>query len=197
MAERDFRDDAEERLVEDLRCLAEGPPPPERVARRLVAELRAQGLLKPGGIWRRRLLAGAAAALLFASGIVAGRGVQGPGPAAPSAPPAPRYALFLLGGVEPSPDEAALVEEYRSWARDLARAGLLSSGHKLDATAWLLHGSDSEADVLTPPAAHRAAPLSGFFLLTTEDPREALEIARSCPHLRHGGEVLLRPIEPT
>jgi hypothetical protein len=33
--------------------------------------------------------------------------------------------------------------------------------------------------------------------LAAGDVAEALAIARTCPHLRHGGTVSVRPIEPT
>jgi hypothetical protein len=193
MPEIDFDRGADDRLVRRLRTLAEGPAPPERVEERVVAELRARGLLEPRRAWRR-LLAAAAAVVLFAGGWLAGRA-----PVDLSSAPHPPagFALFLLGGVEPGADEAELVEEYRAWAVGLAREGQLSAGEKLGPSAWLLDGASGETVLRTAPEAVRAAPLSGFFLLTTGDPEEALAIARSCPHLRHGGEVLLRPIEQT
>jgi hypothetical protein len=193
MPEIDFDSGADDRLVRRLRTLAEGPAPPERVEERVVAELRARGLLEPRRAWRR-LLAAAAAVVLFAGGWLAGRSASDP---APAPPPAATYALFLLGGVEEAANEAELVEEYRAWAVGLARAGELAAGEKLGRAAWLLDGAAGETVLRTAAEAHRAAPLSGFFLLTTGDPEEALTIARSCPHLRHGGEVLLRPIEQT
>ncbi|HVS03678.1 MAG TPA: hypothetical protein VMT16_12985 [Thermoanaerobaculia bacterium] len=192
MREHDVEDAAEERLLRELRRLAAGPAPPPGLEERVVAQLRGQGLLAHA--WRRRLLAAAAAAILFAAGLLAGRSWVAP---AATAPPASHYALFLLGGVDPGPDEEALVEEYRAWAVGLARTGQLAAGEKLGPSAWLLSAGADTVSLQTAPAAHRAAPLSGFFLLTTRDPAAALEIARSCPHLRHGGEVLLRPIEPT
>lgn len=189
---------SDERLLHDLRRLAEGPAPPERLEGRVVSELRERGLLAATGSRRRRVLAAAAALVLFLAGMLAGRAWSG-SPAAEDRP-APRFALLLLGGVERGPDEARRVEEYRAWADELARAGRLAAGEKLGPDAWLLAGTGDGSGGVTleaAPAAHRAAPLSGFFLLSVEDPAEALEIARSCPHLRHGGRVLLRPIEET
>ena len=139
-------------------------------------------------------MAAAATVVLFAAGWLAGRA---PVDWSSASPPAPTYVLFLLGGVESGPDEAERVEEYRAWAMRLARAGQLSAGEKLGTAAWLLDGRSGDVDLRSAPDAHRAAPLSGFFLLTAAGPEEAISIARSCPHLRHGGEVLLRPIEPT
>jgi hypothetical protein len=38
--------------------------------------------------------------------------------------------------------------------------------------------------------------LGGFFLIQA-DSAEAFRIARDCPHLRHGGSVQVRRIQPT
>lgn len=190
MQENDFDAVADERLVRELSGLSEGPPPPAALEDRVVRELRDRGLLERGASWPRRLLVAAAAVVLFGGGWLAGRGGSA---VAPVSPPEPRFALFLLGGAEDGPDEVARVEEYRAWAVELARQGQLLAGEKLGPSAWRLDAAAGEPT----PAALQEKSLSGFFLLTTDDPEEALAIARSCPHLRHGGEVLLRPIVPT
>lgn len=189
----DDESSADDRLVRRLSGLREEPSPPSALEDRVVDELRARGLLARRQPLSRRLMAAAAAVALFAGGWLAGRAPAESSPHSPAA----NYVLFLLGGVEPGPDEAERVEEYRAWAVRLARAGQLSAGEKLGTAAWLLDGGSGDIDLRPAPAAHQAAPLSGFFLLTAAGPEDALAIARSCPHLRHGGEVLLRPIEPT
>jgi hypothetical protein len=45
-----------------------------------------------------------------------------------------------------------------------------------------------------PPGEAR---LAGYFLIRAADRRTALEIARSCPHVRYGGRIVVREIEPT
>jgi hypothetical protein len=37
----------------------------------------------------------------------------------------------------------------------------------------------------------------GFFLVRAATAEEAEAIARGCPHLRHGGTISLREIDPT
>jgi hypothetical protein len=39
--------------------------------------------------------------------------------------------------------------------------------------------------------------IAGFFLIRAKDDRTALEIARTCPHLRYGGSIVIRQIEET
>jgi hypothetical protein len=47
--------------------------------------------------------------------------------------------------------------------------------------------------VSSPPGESR---LGGYFLIRAANQRTALEIARSCPHVRYGGRIVLREIEP-
>jgi hypothetical protein len=52
----------------------------------------------------------------------------------------------------------------------------------------------TDGAVSSPPGEPR---LAGYFLIRAADQRTALEIARSCPHARYGGRIVLREIEPT
>lgn len=184
-----------DRPARELRALATGPPPPPDIEERIVAELRARGLLGKRHVRPRRLLAAAAALAIFLVGASIGRWSARPAPS--GEPPPVGFALFLLGGAQPADDETARVEEYRSWAIDLATHGELARGEKLAPSAWRLFLEGDAVSVRSAPISTTGGSLSGFFLLTTDDLDEALAVARSCPHLRHGGEVLLRPIEPT
>jgi hypothetical protein len=39
--------------------------------------------------------------------------------------------------------------------------------------------------------------LAGMFSIKTESEEQAKRIAESCPHLKHGGKIVIRPIEKT
>jgi hypothetical protein len=161
--------------------------PPPRLEDRVVSTLRERGLLRDGAprIFSQRWAwpaAIAAGLLLFAGGFTLGRGAR-------SAPDLPRYTLLLYEGPEfngAGIRESELVAEYSGWARELAGRGRLVAGEKLSAQGW----------ALGPAAADRRDP-SGFFIIAARSDEEALSIARSCPHLRHGGTVSLRAIDPT
>jgi YCII-related domain len=170
-----------------LRGLASPAALPEALEDRVVLGLRERGLLAGGSRpWRARLLAAAAALALFAAGLFIGQGRRMT-PAEPSA--LPRYVLFLYD----APDEAALdsgqmaarVEEYRNWAVAVRRGGSVISGEKLEAESRLL-GSGS--------AAHA---LGGYFVISARDYASAVALAQTCPHLKHGGSIEVRPIAPT
>ena len=173
-----------------LAGLPRGLAPRPEVEERIVSELRVRGLLrgsKPSASKTRRWLAAAAALALFAAGIGAARLL----PARAARPSGPRFALFLLRGderlPENGPEEAARVAEYRAWARDLAGGGRFVSGEKLGDAAERLGGPP-------PGASLPQDEIRGYFVISASSLAEALAVARGCPHLRHGGQILVRPI---
>ncbi len=167
--------------------------PPADLEERVVGTLRARGLLGASGPTPRRSLAPrwawpvaiAAGLLLFLGGFALGRrAVAAPGAGLN------QYTLLLYEGPgfnAAGTSEPALVREYTAWAGELAGRGRLVGGEKLGAEAWSLGAGAGAA----------AAGPTGYFVIAARDPDEALAIARTCPHLRHGGTVSVRPIEPT
>ena len=165
--------------------------PPDAARYRIVGALAARGLLRRKAatgtrIWQAVAILGAAAAL-FAAGLLAGRRPAEP----PPAQSLPRFVLFLskLPG-ETESGEPERVAEYKSWAAGLRGQGRLISGEKLRPEAReILPGGDA--------AGERApAEVSGFFVLEAKDLNGALALARTCPHLRHGGRVTVRQVAP-
>lgn len=170
--------------------------PPAAMEDRLVSRLRRDGLL---GRERRRpallpLLA-AAALVCLAAGWALGRRTPAPTTVADHRS---EYLLLLYEdpGFETAPsEEAARVEEYSQWAGRLAASGSLVGAEKLrnDAITFFAGAEKpGEASSSTPGGL-----LAGFFLVRAGSDGEARQIARDCPHLRHGGRVVVRPIEPT
>jgi hypothetical protein len=145
--------------------MTELPITPE-FERRVVASLRRGGLLRS-----RSLLALAAAAALaagFALGVL-----YDPAPAGRGE----EYILFLYNTPESAVAPGTLnqrIREYGNWARDLHERGLMREGERL-----------------LPDQRSR---ISGYFRITARDRAEAEAVARTCPHLRHGGLVELRQI---
>jgi len=83
-------------------------------------------------------------------------------------------------------EEAARVEEYSSWARAQAGSGSLLAGEKLK----------DEERVLSAPGAHEGPTrATGYFVVAAPDLEGAVAVARTCPHLRHGGGIVVRPID--
>jgi hypothetical protein len=182
--------DALGRLTRD----AEPPPGLEHAT---VAALAARGLLRRP---RRRFdaaLALAASVLLFAGGLAIGR-FGGESASVPPPDERPRFALFLYEGPEydqPAPEAMdERVREYVAWASAKRTDGAVEGGEKLkDGADVAIEPDGSTRAVSSPPGESR---LGGYFLIRAADQRTALEIARSCPHVRYGGRIVLREIEP-
>jgi hypothetical protein len=142
-------------------------------------------------------------------GVVLGRGSAAPsnGPMRAVSPvtPAPakeKYVLLLHGpartrtaadAAADSATERALVAEYSAWAGQLAAQGSLVAGEKLADEPLTMLVANGTVSV----PRFTADELGGFFIIQAADSAEAYRIARDCPHLRHGGTVQVRRIEPT
>ena len=166
--------------------------PPGELKGRVRRSLEARGLLQRPG-WVRvgwAIAAGIAGLSLFAGGLTLGRS------SSTQVAEGQRYALLLYdpASFDRSIPEPTLVAEYREWAVSLGSR--LSMGEKLGTSERILplvpSGSQASASV-----AGSAGPLGGLFIVRASSWEEAMAIARSCPHLRHGGVVAVRAIEET
>jgi hypothetical protein len=175
-------DGPEDPIDEELRALPRHAEPPPELEARVLAALQAQGLIasRPRA---RRSWAAAAAVACVALGWAARdaaerpRGTPGGGP---------RYVLLLSSLPEDgAAAEARRVEEYRAWALSLRREKRLVSAEKLGDQSDVLGGGPAALDV------------SGVFLIRAGNIDEAVSVARECPHLRHGGTITIRSVDPT
>jgi hypothetical protein len=159
---------------------------------RVVAALRAEGVLKPP---RRSTgyRALAASLILFVAGAAAGR--LAPRSAAPE-DPRPQFVLLLEEGkdFDAGSDHVA---EYTAWARALGAAGRIVSGEKLKDDAVVLSNRDAGVAIETETVTSDEAAPRGYFVIRAHDLDEAIAIAKDCPHLKHGGRISLRPIDKT
>ena len=112
--------------------------------------------------------------------------------------PSPTQSQFLLLLYEDAVFDARyhdqfpkLEAEYTAWIRSLARAGHAVDGEKL---AWggaeLLPGQAPRLlpDVQDANTAH------GYFIILADNEQAAIGVAETCPHLKYGGRIVLRPI---
>lgn len=103
-----------------------------------------------------------------------------------------RYVLLLYEGsgfVQPASaaEHAALVRAYVAWSDSVRAAGYPLVGEEL---------ADPAGGVSLPPPGAAEGPdvLAGFHVLTAPDLETALAIARTHPHLKRGGRIVVRPI---
>ena len=190
MSEQNDLTSEEERA---LRALGSGTAPPAGLEEATLARLRGEGLVRSRPLRRSaviRILTAAAALAVFAAGLAVGRWTL-QGGAASAADTAPRFVLFLYDAPsEPAMSDAQMrerVSEYRNWAIALRRSGAEIKGEKLR----------RDRSERLGPAAPGESPLGGYFVIQAKDWSTAMEVARSCPHLRHGGTIEVRQIEKT
>jgi hypothetical protein len=177
-----------------LHALARDAAPSAQLEPRVVEALRVRGLIAPRRrrAWITATAAGVAGLVL---GAVAGRATVAPS-GRPSVPEGRSFALLLHPGAGLDPAESAArarVIEYGTWARGLAADGRLLTGQKLKDPVRMLR----PAGAVTAGQSDPEGRLLGFFLVRARTMEEAEDIARSCPHLRHGGTIALREIDPT
>ncbi|MCI0434538.1 MAG: YciI family protein, partial [Gemmatimonadetes bacterium] len=129
----------------------------------------------------------------FAAGLIAGQRT-----AASTDPPmanGSRYLLVLYEDESFRPDRPGpeMVREYSAWAAALRSEGRLSMGEQLGHAGWLI---DRGAEAPSPDTGPYGQ-VTGFFVIVANDRAHALDIARSCPHIRYGGRIAVQPIVDT
>ncbi len=89
-----------------------------------------------------------------------------------------------------------IVGEYKSWAGELAKRERLVAGEKLaDEPGKLLSTSGEQVAVVDASWTGKDDIVTGFFQIRAESYEEAIEISRTCPHVRYGKHIELRQID--
>jgi hypothetical protein len=159
--------------------------PPPGLEDRVVAAMRQEKLLRPAG--RAPWLQVAAALVFLAIGIGIGRWLlPQPVPPTPIVQFQPRFML-LLSGAAPVADDNARAREYGAWASAESKKGRYITGERLADEALLI-----ERD---RPSSRVPAEVQGFFVVSAAALEEAAAVARSSPHVRDGGRIVVRPID--
>jgi hypothetical protein len=181
---------------DELRGLSRSPEPPQWLEQRVVDSLRSDGLLasrarKHFG-WAWTVASVTACVLCFGAGMLfRTRSVTIPREATGN-----RYVLFLthssVVASSGSAADIALVQEYSAWAQRQRVGGHLIAGEKLNDASLELSGSQGLQEVHTQDTS-----LGGYFVIAAPSLDTAIAIARTCPHLKGGGTIVIRPIDPT
>lgn len=179
--------DADTNPLDEVRDLPREVMPNRDLEERTVAALRARALVRERRMpWALRpagwLLAATFVVAAFVAGFAAGR-LRSVSP-----PPEASFALMLygeIGGDSATQMQRAL--EYGRWARAAHEGGRVLGGEALGG-----HVSDVGA-----AAVAGGDELVGFFLIQATDRQAAARMAADCPHVKYGGRVVVREIQPT
>lgn len=188
-------------IDDPLHVLEREAVPPAHLKGRIVQSLRDRSLLRnTRPVWRPLgMTAGAIAAalLLFATGVRFGsHSVR------PAVDTRPSYILLLYEGPafqldRSKPAEIGAYEaEYNAWAAGLQARGVGVQGRALALTVHVLYDTPQGMRVDSGDAVSAQGVIDGFFIIRVKDEAEAVAIARTHPHLHHGGWIALRPIKP-
>lgn len=95
-----------------------------------------------------------------------------------------------------SPDEMQRVfTSWMGWLNGLRQSGQLLNSDRLKNSGGVVRGTGG-ATVTDRPLIEAKEIVGGFMIVAATDLNQALEIAKACPGLEHGGSVEVRPIEP-
>ena len=87
--------------------------------------------------------------------------------------------------------------EYVAWRHKVEAAGKLVGGEKLsDEGGKLLTGSNGDLRVTDGPYTEAKEVIGGYFAISADDYDDAVATCSDCPHLKYGGRIELRQIDP-
>jgi hypothetical protein len=195
----EFGEDEDHPEVLDYQSLASGESPALKFEEKVIAALRTQRLIRkekantrPFRYWKT-LAAVAASVILFFAGIFLEKYRSGPANQNFVSMTEKTFLLLLVEDhrYQPARNEQEQQERinlYRNWAVTLRQKGLTLNGTKLQQQTYFL-----PSDTAQKPHHSEVA---GYFLIDAGDLNQAMQIAGTCPHLRFGGQIEVRQIDP-
>jgi hypothetical protein len=113
----------------------------------------------------------------------------------------PKYMLLLHdrtdGFMSMSPEQMQqVIQKYVAWGDKLRATGVLQDGQKLtDEPGRVIRTNDGRARVTDGPYSETKEVLGGYYTVAAGTYDEAVEIARTCPHVAYGGTIEVRQID--
>ena len=111
------------------------------------------------------------------------------------------YMLLLHESTDQPDDISAeeiqsIIGEYVAWRNEIAEQDRLIGGQKLtDEGGRHLKAENGTIRVTDGPYAEVKEALGGYFAIKAANYDEAVEISKTCPHLKFGGWIELREID--
>ena len=194
---------SDEHLAEALSQLPNEKAPPAALEDATVLQLRRAGLVGRRGTQRRAgfnlstwaLAAGIAAVAFVGGSVFANRGAV--------ADAQPTFALLLYGADtgEDSATRVARAAEYSAWANveraDARIVGGEALGRSVAAIAAVRNVARGSDSVVIADDSSGPNDFVGYFLVSARDREAAVRLASNHPHLKYGGRVIVRRINPT
>ena len=172
-----------------LRTHLGAPEPDLELESRVRRTLITRGLVRPSPT---RASAWLSRAGLLAAGVLLGVVIRGNWTGQSDSRPATQpgqYVLLLLGETlgDTGAVHAAREREYGQWAASLTGGARWVGGHELGAVVDDIGPR--------PPGTPGADRLAGYFVIDAPSRERAAEVARTCPHVKYGGRVVVMEVE--
>lgn len=91
-----------------------------------------------------------------------------------------------------------LMKDYIGWVEEMSANGKYHSGEKLLADGGkIVTRKTGSIEVHDGPFTEVAEILGGYMVINAEDYDEAVEIARSHPHMKHNETIIVRQTDPS
>lgn len=86
-----------------------------------------------------------------------------------------------------------ILNDYRSWSASMAQQDKLAGGQQLHGDIITLTKQGDK--VMTDgPMTEAKEIVGGYFILKAADMNEAIELSKTCPHLKYGGKMAVREV---
>lgn len=107
-----------------------------------------------------------------------------------------KYMLFLIQDLKEvermtSEELKKDIEEHTKWVNGLIKSGNYQAGEPLLNEARVVTPFSIETD---GPYIEAKEAITGYFIISASDIDEASRIAQTCPSVRTGGKMLVRPV---
>ena len=112
----------------------------------------------------------------------------------------PKYMLLLHdrtdGFAAMSPEQMQqVIQKYMAWGDKLRASGTITDGQKLtDEPGRVIRTNGGQVRVTDGPYSETKEVLGGYYTVQATTYEEAIEIARSCPHVEYGGTIEVRQV---
>jgi hypothetical protein len=113
----------------------------------------------------------------------------------------PQYALLLSsphnfhGNLSPE-EIQAVIARYAAWRDGMIKQNLLRGSQKLvDRTGRRMRTQNGKLFVTEGPFSESQEVLGGFFVIEVPGYNEAVEIAKTCPHMVDGNLIEIRELD--
>ncbi len=153
---------------------------------KVISSLKSNNMIQNNPIPKMSIiLAALALVLTFSLGFISNHFFNSPIHDLAMNNPQSKYMLLLQNTPEFKEDPSH-VAEYGQWMQDLVTQGIHASGDELDINGTILGGNQTHASGINT--------ISGYFMIETESESKAIEIANACPHIKHGGKVVVKKV---